>query len=131
VDGQTKSCGTDTGECQSGTQTCTGGIWGACVGEVAPATELCDGRDNDCDGEVDNGVCSQPDSCNETDGGYGFGLKGTVSGFKDGEYYTYIDYCVDSSILKEYFCTMSASVYGSLDFACAGNFTGCVDGACT
>ncbi len=45
----------DVGVCRSGTQTCIDGEWNqACVGEVLPAlVEHCDGRDEDCDGEVD------------------------------------------------------------------------------
>ncbi|MCF8055054.1 MAG: hypothetical protein K9K37_00250 [Desulfocapsa sp.] len=60
------SCGTctendtqpcDTGElgvCQAGTETCTGGAWGACVRDNDPVAEICDdGLDNDCDGATD------------------------------------------------------------------------------
>jgi alpha-tubulin suppressor-like RCC1 family protein len=50
--GATRACpgGTDAGECTSGTQTCTPeGVWSSCVGAVAPATEVCNGRDDDCD----------------------------------------------------------------------------------
>jgi hypothetical protein len=28
----------------------------ACVGGVGPSPELCDGKDNDCDGEIDDGA---------------------------------------------------------------------------
>jgi hypothetical protein len=31
------------------------GTWGECVGEVLPQTETCNGLDDDCDGDVDNG----------------------------------------------------------------------------
>jgi len=44
------------GECKVGTQTCAGGAWGACVGDVKPAAETCDNKDNDCDGTRDNGL---------------------------------------------------------------------------
>ena len=43
------------GTCQPGTQSCSNSSWGACVGEVTPQTEICDGLDNDCDGVVDDG----------------------------------------------------------------------------
>jgi hypothetical protein len=43
------------GLCRAGTQTCRGGAWSVqCDGEVGPATEVCDGADNDCDGQVDD-----------------------------------------------------------------------------
>ena len=52
------------GECKDGTQTCTNGTWGACVNDVTPTSEVCDGKDNDCDKSTDEGdpggggVCS-------------------------------------------------------------------------
>jgi hypothetical protein len=56
MNGQTKSCGTDEGQCVAGIQTCISGAWGLCVGQVGPAIETCDGLDNDCDGSTDEGV---------------------------------------------------------------------------
>lgn len=54
VNGQTTQCGTtDIGVCSYGTQTCSGGQWGSCSGNVEPVQELDDGLDNDCDGSVD------------------------------------------------------------------------------
>jgi large repetitive protein len=55
VNGAQQVCGTDIGPCVSGTQTCAGGAWGACIGEVVPASEVCNGIDDDCDGQNDNG----------------------------------------------------------------------------
>ncbi len=44
------------GACHAGTQTCTDGAWGPCVGETLPAaTELCDGLDDNCNGITDEG----------------------------------------------------------------------------
>lgn len=59
VDGITRSCYTGAGgtagvgTCRTGTQTCTAGSWGTCVGEVTPVSEVCDGLDNNCNGTVD------------------------------------------------------------------------------
>ena len=47
------SCVAGAGVCTSGTRTCTAGKWGSCVSQVAPSAEICDGKDNDCDGSTD------------------------------------------------------------------------------
>jgi len=45
------------GVCKEGTKTCSAaGVWSSCVGEVTPSTEICDGKDNDCDGTIDDGA---------------------------------------------------------------------------
>jgi len=65
--GQNKTivCGqTNVGECKMGTKTRTcnskgfWGNWDNCLGATYPVVEVCDGEDNDCDGQTDeDGVC--------------------------------------------------------------------------
>jgi len=69
IDGDTRSCGSDVGECSTGLQTCAGGVWGTtCAGEVTPVTESCNGLDDDCDETVDNGFTDLGETCYAGDG---------------------------------------------------------------
>src|SRR5262249_46379302 len=62
VNGSTKICyagapGTmGVGACHAGVQTCVNGNYGACVGQVLPSAETCNGVDDDCNGAVDDGL---------------------------------------------------------------------------
>jgi hypothetical protein len=64
--------------CHPGSQTCSGGSYGACIGEVGPSPEICNGLDDDCDNIIDEDtgggscaascgigtiVCATPPSC--------------------------------------------------------------------
>ena len=51
------------GECAAGTLTCQNGAL-ACVQNVQSAAETCDGKDNDCNGTVDNGNPGGGAACN-------------------------------------------------------------------
>jgi hypothetical protein len=53
LQGLERLCGTDVGGCIAGVQFCKDARWTICEGAVGPQPEICDGEDNDCDGEVD------------------------------------------------------------------------------
>ena len=47
------------GDCHGGLRRCEGGFMSACIGQVLPGPEDCDGRDEDCDAAIDENV-SEP-----------------------------------------------------------------------
>jgi hypothetical protein len=82
IDNEMQSCGTNIGECQQGLQTCANNSWGSCVGEVASTIEICDGLDNDCDNDIDEGCNKDGDNYCDCGMSYIFGsdLTGTCLG---------------------------------------------------
>ena len=55
------------GQCAAGKHTCgSNSFWSDCQGEVFPDPEKCDNKDNDCDGETDEGVKSSCGTCDLT-----------------------------------------------------------------
>lgn len=56
-----------TGACKRGTMQCgSNGVWGGCTGEILPVEEICDNKDNDCNGQVDEYDADQGTSCTAT-----------------------------------------------------------------
>ncbi|MFW2389494.1 MAG: putative metal-binding motif-containing protein, partial [Polyangiales bacterium] len=74
-------CGESEGECAEGVWVCAAGGDGVvCEGGVGPSAEVCDEKDNDCDGTPDNGpdeVCDGVD--NDCDGLIDEGVLATKS----------------------------------------------------
>ena len=67
-----------TGVCTAGEQTCqVRGTWGRCEGMQRSTAERCDGKDNDCDGRVDENLVQQ---CGTREGGCDFGEQRCVDG---------------------------------------------------
>jgi hypothetical protein len=71
-EGVTQSCYTGSpgtagrGECKTGVKTCVNGKFSACKGEIVPRTEVCDGKDNDCDGAIDENAYNVGKACTVT-----------------------------------------------------------------
>lgn len=65
------------GPCLAGMQTCVAGAWGACMGQVLPAAESCNGVDDDCSGVIDQGNPGGGQACNT--GNLGICAAGTTT----------------------------------------------------
>ncbi|MDD5133572.1 MAG: putative metal-binding motif-containing protein [Candidatus Nanoarchaeia archaeon] len=52
----TKAADNIAGECLANTQTCSAGIWSDDLTNYIPIAEICDAKDNDCNGLIDDGL---------------------------------------------------------------------------
>jgi len=72
------NCGVTGGDCMAGVTACVAGSV-MCVGEVGPTAEVCDGRDNNCDGQIDEGFSLQNDENNCGSCGFVCGSQNAAS----------------------------------------------------
>ena len=56
------ACGESEGECEAGETQCIGGV-PVCVGGLGKQLEICDTKDNDCDGETDEDTVDAGGAC--------------------------------------------------------------------
>lgn len=54
--------------CQGGLRICKDGKYGRCMGQILPSKELCNDKDDDCDGKVDEDFEKKAQSCAIRDG---------------------------------------------------------------
>lgn len=141
--GAIRSCGSDIGECVKGNQTCSNGVWGNCTNSVNAVNETCDGKDNNCNDQIDEGgICQGINStCSDSDGN-NLTLLGTTSGNANGTNFSVNDACVDSYNVREYTCsnaTLVNAVYDCRNYgknacsngACVTQTQNCGDGVCS
>ncbi|MCG2720309.1 MAG: hypothetical protein L6266_06330, partial [Nanoarchaeota archaeon] len=86
ADGETRLCGQAAGSCSMGIQECNDGRWGLCFGSSfsSPEAEVCDGIDNDCDNEIDEGCGCVVGNTQECGTDVGICKKGTQTCKDDG-----------------------------------------------
>jgi len=51
--------------CKAGYQTCQNNRWGTCIDQILPKKELCNGKDDDCDGKVDENFRRKGRACGD------------------------------------------------------------------
>ncbi len=118
------ACGSETGECQMGVMHCMSGRM-VCVGEITPTTETCNGLDDNCDGDVDEG---NPDG-------------GRVCGVSTGVCEVGAEQCIEGALVCVGAVTGGPETCNGLDDDCnglvddgnpeGGASCGSTEGACT
>jgi len=97
-EGEKAACGTNDGLCKKGVKNCTADkSWSECGGEdfVGPVDELCNNKDDDCDGQVDEENPEGGTECGDDDGECVAGVQTCVNG---------IVICKDSIPPTDEFC---------------------------
>jgi len=121
----------NVGICVGGTQTCSGGNYGTCEGEVTPEDEVCDDAllDEDCDGisNEDCGECIQGQT-QECGIGDCAGIKICFSG-SWGDCTSFNDFCDDGLYCTQTDICQDGECIGSGD-PCTDDGNPCTDDSC-
>ena len=128
-------CGSSIGECEAGWYRCVMGVLNTsvCDGQVGPTTEVCNEKDDDCDGVLDDGL-ARP--CTTPFGSVGICLPGSQLCAKPslGEHTDAQGYRVDNAgnpICSGQVLPEDREQCDLLDHDCDGNPFTCTQSTCT
>jgi hypothetical protein len=99
-----------------------------CIAVAPPKGYSCECINGVCNiVQINKTVTVIPNSCTDTDGGFKYNVKGTISGYYSDQPYTYTDSCT-GDMLTEYYCYTTE--YGYNYYNCVYQGKKCIDGAC-